>query len=146
MSEQTRFFYSQGHKETVRTLFANICLPSDVTTPMQSSSVKSRCLILFGWRAINPKVSPRGAKTGQRERDTPVLINSTDIGNIQPIFSPRRTYGNYCRSFWMEYSYASFSNAFGCLFHRTCVLASRDVCLEYQIFSRVRWLGILLHI
>lgn len=38
---------------------------------------------LFGWRAINPKVSQRGEKTGQRERDRYRLT-----ARILGIFSP----------------------------------------------------------
>jgi len=108
-----RSFYSQGHKETVRTLVANICLPSDVTTPMQSSSAKSRCLICLAGEPLILKSVGMGKRL---DRERPVPFNSTDIGNIQPIFSPRRSCGKYVAfvacSLRMEYSYASFSNAF----------------------------------
>lgn len=84
--------YSQGHKETVRTLVANICLPSDVTTPVQSSCAKSRYLIcLAGEPLILKSVS-----VGKRlDRERPVPFNRTDIGNIQYIFSPRWCCGKY---------------------------------------------------
>lgn len=113
MSEQTCASFTQGHKETVRTLVANICLLSDVTTPMQSSSAKSRCLICLAGEPLILKSVGMGKRL---DRERPVPFNSTDIGNIQPIFSPRRSCGKYVAfvacSLRMEYSYASFSNAF----------------------------------
>lgn len=77
-----RSFYSQGHKETARTLVANICLPSDVTTPMQSSSAKSRCLICLAGEPLILKSVSVGKRL-DRERDRYRLT-----ARILGIFSP----------------------------------------------------------